>query len=137
MAASSPGPAPDGDSLLYWEGVARGELRIQRCMACGRHVFYPRALCPHCHADALEWVTAAGTGTIYSYTVVHQAFGHFAEQAPFVVAIVELDEGVRMMTRIVGSAPDAVAIGARVRVVFQQAPEGVTLPYFQLVGAAP
>src|SRR5579872_5738269 len=92
----------DGDSRMYWEGIAHGELRIQRCDACSRSVFYPRSICPHCFSDQLSWIAASGKGTIYAYTVVHQAFGAFAGDVPFIVAIVELEEGVRMMTRIIG-----------------------------------
>jgi uncharacterized OB-fold protein len=144
-AGQIPRPVPDGDSRPYWEGIARGELRIQRCEACGRHVFYPRSICPHCHADQLAWVTASGEGTIYSYTVVHQAFGPFAGEVPVVVALVELAEGVRMLTRIVGvdgsRVPSEITIGAPMRVTFEQvAPadgsdgcEPLVLPYFQLV----
>ncbi len=142
-ASQIPRPAPDGDTRPYWEGAARGELRIQRCETCGQYVFYPRSICPNCHSDQLAWVTASGDGTIYSYTVVHQAFGPFAGEPPFVVALVELAEGVRLMTRIVGadgSTLEAVTIGAPVRVVFEQvAPAGedgeepLVLPYFRLV----
>ncbi|HLV97900.1 MAG TPA: Zn-ribbon domain-containing OB-fold protein [Ktedonobacterales bacterium] len=135
MAEHIPVPMPDGDSKVFWEGVKQGKLLIQRCDACQRFIFYPRSICPHCFADTLSWVEAQGTGTIYSYTVVHRAFGPFAGQAPYMVAIVELAEGVRMMTRITGSEPNAgaVRIGAAVRVVFVEADEDVTLPYFQLV----
>jgi uncharacterized OB-fold protein len=146
---SSPGPiprpVPDGDSRPYWEGIARGELRIQRCDACERYVFYPRALCPHCHAEALTWVAASGTATIYSYTVVRQAFGPFAGQVSFVVAVVELAEGVRMLSRLTGvevgadgGVPSTVAIGAPVRVTFAtlepgaESEEPFALPYFRL-----
>jgi uncharacterized protein len=108
-------------------------LRIQRCDACGRAVFYPRALCPHCHADALSWIVASGRGTLYSYTVVHQAFGPFATETPFFVAIVELEEGVRMMTRIIDAPRERIAIGAAVQVTFEQVGEDLTLPYFRLV----
>jgi uncharacterized protein len=122
----------DSDSRPYWEGLAQGELRIQRCDSCSRAVFYPRSLCPHCHADKLSWIVASGKGTIYSYTVAHQAFGTFAGDTPFVVAIVELEEGVRMMTRIVGAPRERVAIGAAVRVTFETVGDGFTLPYFCL-----
>jgi uncharacterized OB-fold protein len=133
MAEHIPFPVPDGDSKPFWQGVAQGKLLIQRCDACQRFVFYPRSICPHCFAETLSWVESQGTGTIYSYTVVHRAFGPFAGQTPFVVALVDLTEGVRMMTRITGSEPGAVRIGVAVQVVFVQADEGVTLPYFQLV----
>lgn len=132
MSEQIPMPLADGDSRVFWEGVAQHKLLIQRCDACQQYIFYPRSLCPHCFSDALSWVQAEGAGTIYSYTVVHQAYGPFAAQVPFVVALVELSEGVRMMTRITGSPPEAVRIGAPVRVVFEQVGEGLTLPYFEL-----
>ncbi len=128
-----PMPVVDSDSRVFWEGIARHELLIQRCEACQRYVFYPRACCPHCFADTLAWVRSEGIGTIYSYTVVHQAYGPFARQVPFVVAIVQLQEGVRMMSRIVGSPREAIRIGASVRVTFEQVDEQLTLPYFQLL----
>lgn len=122
----------DGDSRTYWEGIAQGKLRIQRCTGCKRFVFYPRSLCPHCYSEKLEWVVASGKGTIYSYTVAHQAFGQFAGQAPYMVAIVELEEGVRMMSRIVGAPRERVEIGLPVRVSFESIGEGPLLPYFRL-----
>jgi uncharacterized OB-fold protein len=131
--------APDSDSRPFWEGLAEGELRIQRCRSCGKAVFYPRAICPHCHAEQLEWITASGRGTIYTYTVLHQAFGAFAADVPFVVALIDLEEGVRMMSRITDStggtgAPlERVTIGAAVQVTFAGVGDGVTLPYFHLV----
>jgi uncharacterized OB-fold protein len=132
MSDQIPMPIPDGDSRVFWEGITQHKLLIQRCDACQHFIFYPRSLCPYCFSDALSWVQAEGTGTIYSYTVVHQAYGPFAGQVPFVVALVELREGVRMMTRITGSPPEAVRIGAPVRVIFEQVGEGLTLPYFEL-----
>jgi uncharacterized OB-fold protein len=133
MADHIPIPVPDGDSKAFWEGVAQHKLLIQRCDACQHYIFYPRSLCPQCFSDAISWVEARGTGTIYSYTVVHQAYGPFAGQVPFVVAIVELAEGVRMMTRIAGSQSASIHIGAPVQVTFEQVDEGITLPYFQLL----
>ncbi len=136
MAEHIPVPLEDGDSRPFWEGVAQHKLLIQHCAACQQFVFYPRSLCPHCFSDTLSWVEAQGTGTVYSYTVVHRAFGPFAGQVPFVVALVELTEGVRMMTRITGSEPAAVRIGLPVQVTFVEADAGVTLPYFQLAWVA-
>src|SRR5260370_33596854 len=108
----------DSDSRPYWEGMAQGELRSQCCNACSRAVFYPRAICPHCFSDQLSWIVATGRGTIYSYTVAHQAFGSWATDIPFVVSIVELEEGVRMMTRIIDAPRERIAIGVAVRVTF-------------------
>lgn len=123
----------DSDSRPYWEGLAQGELRIQRCNACAKAVFYPRALCPHCYADQLSWIVASGKGTIYSYTVAHQAFGPFAADVPFVVALIELEEGVRMMSRLLDAPRERVTIGAAVRVTFEKVEEDLTLPYFRLL----
>ncbi len=133
MPEQMPQTTPDGDSQVYWDGITHGELRIQRCAACTRYVFYPRSICPHCFSDRLSWVTASGKGAIYSYTVAHQASGPFAREVPFVIAIVELEEGVRMMTRIIGSPRERIVIGAPVRVSFESIAEGLTLPYFRLV----
>ncbi len=113
-------PVPDADTKPYWDGIADGELRLQRCEACGAAVFYPRAVCPHCFGGPLRWFTAAGTGRVYSYTVAHRAFGEFEDQTPFIVALVDLDEGVRMLTRIVGTGPDSVAIGMPVQMTVEQ-----------------
>jgi uncharacterized protein len=123
----------DSDSRPYWEGLAQGELRIQRCQACSQAVFYPRALCPHCHSDQLEWIVASGKGTIYTYTVAHQGFGPFAADVPFVIALVELEEGARMMSRIIDAPRERVTIGAAVSVTFEGSGEDLTLPYFRLV----
>ena len=127
-----PHPALDGDSRPFWEGLAQGKLRSQQCDSCHKFIFYPRSLCPHCGTDQIQWREAAGTGTIYSYTVVHQGFGPFAAQTPFVVALVDLDEGVRMMTRIIADTPTAVQIGQRVHIVYERVDGDLTLPYFAL-----
>ncbi len=96
MSASEAPPRPlpvvDEESRPYWEAARAHRLALQRCSACGRHVFYARALCPHCHREALEWVPAAGTGVVYSFTVVHRpASEAFADRVPYVVALIDLD----------------------------------------------
>lgn len=128
-------PVPDADSEPYWAGIRAGELRLQRCDSCAAAVFYPRAVCPHCGGGALSWFRAAGTATVYSYTVAHRAFGEFAGQAPFTVALVDLDEGVRMMTRIIGVPPGGVRIGQRVRMEIAQVGDA-HLPCFRPVEQA-
>lgn len=132
MPAQIPQPLIDSDSRPYWEGLAHGKLRIQRCTDCLRHVFYPRAICPHCFSSALTWITATGQGKIYSYTVVHQAYGAFADTVPFVIAIVELEEEVRMMTQIVATPREEIAIGKPVNIIYHRISDDVTLPYFQV-----
>jgi len=123
----------DSDSRPYWEGLQQGELRIQRCDSCSKAVFYPRSICPHCFADQLSWIVASGKGTVYSYTVAHQAFGSFAADVPFVVALIELEEGVRMMSRLLDAPRERVMVGAAVKVTFEKVEEDLTLPYFRLL----
>ncbi|OON72753.1 hypothetical protein B1H18_28830 [Streptomyces tsukubensis] len=103
---------PDAETQPFWDGVAAGELRLQRCGECDRAVFYPRALCPHCFGDRLDWFTSPGKGTVYAYTVARRAFSPSAGTPPYTVALIDLDEGVRMLSRIVGDSP--VRIGDRV-----------------------
>jgi hypothetical protein len=127
-----PLPRIDEESKGFWEACQRRELVLQRCGACGALRYYPRALCPACLSDAVEWVRATGRGTVYTFTVTHQnqAPG-FRDALPYVLAYVELEEGVRMLTNIVDCAPDAVRIGMPVEVVFEDATAAVTLPKFK------
>jgi uncharacterized OB-fold protein len=131
MSGQIPKPLVDTDSQPFWEGLKQQQLMIQRCDECHRHIFYPRLLCPHCFSASVSWTQATGRGEIYSYTVVHRAFGPFADQVPYVVAIVELEEGVRMMTRIVGER-ERIKIGASVEVFYEKVEEELLLPYFSL-----
>lgn len=123
-----PYPEPDGETQPFWDGIAAGQLRLQRCRACARFVFYPRSICPHCMSAELEWVDADGAGVVHSYTVVHRAAPGFAEEAPYVVALVELVEGVRMLTRLLGVSPEDARVGMSVRVAIEGDP---ALPYFR------
>jgi hypothetical protein len=129
-----PLPRLDEESRGYWEALARHELYVQRCRACGTKRFYPRALCPACLSSETEWLRASGRGTVYTFTVTHQnqAPG-FREELPYVLALVELAEGVRLMTNIVGCPPDAVRIGMAVEVVFEDVTPEVSLPKFRPV----
>ncbi|MGP4015093.1 Zn-ribbon domain-containing OB-fold protein [Saccharopolyspora sp. 5N708] len=123
----------DAETRPFWDGIAAGELRLQRCTDCGSAIFYPRSVCPNCFGDQIEWFTATGRGTVYSYTVAHRAFGEFAEQAPFTVALVDLDEGPRMMTRVVDG--DQVRIGDRVELVIARlGADSPEVPCFRVVG---
>lgn len=116
------GPWPSPDDREFWAGAARGELRVQRCGACGLHQHYGRIACSHCGAPEVEWVTASGTGTIHSYTVIRQHGARpFRDAVPFVVALVDLDEaGARVLGAMPGVAPDEVTIGAAVRATFRR-----------------
>jgi uncharacterized OB-fold protein len=101
-----------GPEARYRKALDGGRFLIQRCGNCGRHVFYPREVCPHCSAEALEFVEPKGTGTVYSTTVVRRKADAGGD---YNVALVDLDEGVRMMSRVEGVAPPGVAIGMRVK----------------------
>jgi len=121
---SAPGLAPltDGFSQPYWDAAGDGTLLIQRCACCGRHQFYPRAHCAACFAPDPEWVPASGHGRLHTYTVIFRTpNAEFAADCPYVLGIVELDEGPRLTARILGEAgdlPDGLGCDARVHVVF-------------------
>ena len=100
-----------GPEQTYKDKLAQGRFEIQKCAGCGKNVFYPRVVCPHCGADKLEWVAASGTGVVYSTTVVRrkpEAGGDYN------VALIDLAEGPRMMSRVVDLEPTAVKIGMKV-----------------------
>ena len=123
---------PDPDSAPYWEGIAQGELRYQRCGACSAAIFYPRSICPACGTPEPAWQVSAGDGTVYACTVVHRAPPAHADDAPYVVALIDLAEGFRMMSRVVDCAPERVAVGQAVRAVYRDGGKGRALPYFVL-----
>jgi uncharacterized OB-fold protein len=129
-----PLPVPDGDTKPYWDAAKEHRLVLRQCQDCRQAIFYPRSLCPHCMSDRLTWIQASGKGTIYAYTVVHQAPAAFADSVPYVVALIDLAEGVRMMSNVVGVPPADVRIGAPVEVVFDDVTPEVTLPKFRLAG---
>lgn len=133
-AYRKPLPRIDEESRGWWEALARHELHVQECGACGTRRLPPRAVCPRCLSSVVRWVRSTGRGTVYSFTVTHQnqAPG-FREALPYVLAVVELAEGPRMMTNLVECAPDAVRIGMAVEVVFDDVTPEVTLPMFRPV----
>jgi len=123
-------PVPTPETAHYWDGTARGELLLQRCRACATTYFPPQPFCPACVRDDIEIVRASGRGTLYSYVVTHLAAPGF--EAPYVIAVVELEEGPRLLTNLVGVAPDpeTVALDAPVEVVFEPVGD-VTVPLFR------
>jgi uncharacterized OB-fold protein len=124
-----PVPHPRGEERLFFEAAARGKVGICRCASCGRH-FLPRAVCPFCWAQDPEAVDAAGTGAVHSFTVLHRAaMPGFEEDVPYVVALIELDEGVRLVSNVVGTDPASVEIGLRVEAVFAER-DGLSFPQF-------
>lgn len=127
-------PIPPTSELArpYWDAARRGELVVQRCERCGRRPFPPRAHCPGCGASSLFWAPVSGRGTVHSFTVAHRApHPVFAAQLPLVVAIVELAEGPRMVTNLVGCEPADLAVGLAVEVRFEPIDDSdVVLPVF-------
>ena len=127
-----PLPNPSPISRPFWEAAKEHRLSIQRCLSCREYVFYPRTLCPHCGAAELEWVDVSGKATLYSYTIARRATARpWDADVPYVIAIVELEEGVRMTTNIVGCAPEDVRIGMALVPEFQDVNEKITLVMFR------
>ena len=133
MSPEKPLPVIDHDSAPYWEAAREGRLDIPLCGDCGRHHFYPRAICPHCHSDNLKFDTVSGRGEVHTFTIARRPAGPaFADDVPYVVALIELEEGPRMMSRIQTDDPESVRIGARVEVTYVKAPDEITFPYFRM-----
>ena len=130
----APGLAPLADqfSAGYWSAAREGTLLIQRCQTCGRYQFYPRGHCAGCFAPDPEWTQASGRGRLHTYTIIHRTpNGEFAADCPYVLAIIELDEGPRMTARIVGETDD-IACDQPVRAVFTPVGDAGGLPNFAL-----
>jgi uncharacterized protein len=125
-------PVPTPETQPFWDGCAAGELRIQRCTACGKPYFYPRPVCPACGSRNVEWFTASGRATLYSYVINHRAAPGFAGDVPYAIAVVQLEEGPRMMSNIVGlpATPEALVLDMPLQVTFETRGD-VSLPQFQ------
>lgn len=125
-----PAPVPDPDSEPYWSAALEGRLLVQRCGTCAAHQLYPRDRCISCRGP-VEWVEASGRGTVYSFTIIRQNYSRsFKHLIPYVVALVDLDEGPRLMTNIVGCDPDSVGIGMRVQATFEQVSDQAAIALF-------
>ncbi|MGO9456933.1 MAG: Zn-ribbon domain-containing OB-fold protein [Acidimicrobiales bacterium] len=126
-------PLPDADMLSagYWDAARHGELRIQECPACRHRQFYPRFLCTECGGTP-EWMAASGRGTVHTFTVVRRNLAPpFDRLTPYVVAVVELDEGPRMMGNVTHCDPDRVRIGMEVTAYAVVADEGIGVPFWR------
>ena len=136
MESSLPLPVANADSLPYWNAARQRRLLIRKCNACRALHFMPRHLCPACWSDQLEWVEAKGTGSVHSFTIIRRApMAAFAPRAPYVLALIDLDEGPRMMANVLGEDALSVRIGDRVKVTFEDRGEGAMIPQFQRVPA--
>ena len=118
----------------FWRATRERRLVVQWCLECDRAVFYPREVCPGCLGTRLEWRDCAGTGTLYSYTVNHLSPNPTGGEGPFAVAVVELDEGFRMMTNVVGCPLDELEVDMALRVVWDELSDGRHYPMFEPAG---
>jgi hypothetical protein len=133
MSAERPAPRPDADSRPYWEAAARGELVVQQCSSCATKRLPGRVLCPACWSDESEWVAATGRGTVYTFTMVHRAPSPaFADRVPYIVALIELEEGPRVVGNIVEGEAEHVRVGAPVSVRFERLNDDIALPQWAL-----
>lgn len=128
------GPLPKStpETKPFWDGLKARKLMIQRCKDCKKAYFYPRPFCPHCFSKNVEWFQASGKGTLYSFVINHRPPPYMGKD-PYVIAVVELDEGARMMTNLVGVAPDPAKIKCDSPVVihFDDVTKDVTLAKFR------
>ena len=128
-----PAPVPDPDTEAYFAAALEGRLVVQRCTSCGNVQLYARDRCLRCRGP-VEWVDASGRGRVYSFTVIRQNYQRpFRDQLPYVVALVDLDEGPRVMTNVVGCDPDDVYIGMAVQARFEPVSEVAGIALFEPV----
>jgi len=118
----------------YWEATRSHKFLLQWCTHCNQAIFFPREVCPRCLGDSLEWRESPGRGQVYTYTVEYRPQNPNME-APYTVALVELDEGVRMMTNVINCDPESVTVGMAVQVAWEPLSDGRNLPLFAPVGA--
>lgn len=129
----APLPKPTPDNQPFWDACKRHELHVQRCKDCGTAIFYPRNLCTACGSAALEWFRASGRGKLLTFTIIHKGLKFTPLPPPYVLAIVQLEEGPHLMTNLVGVEADPAKIRCDMPVVVEFAdvtPE-VTLPRFR------
>jgi len=127
-----PLPVVTDESRPFWEGCRQGKLLLQYCDQCHRHQFYPRLYCMQCGSDKVRWVEASGRGVIYSYTIIHQNKApEFVHDTPYNVAVVQLEEGPRLMCNIVDAPLNELRVDLPVTVVFDAVSDSISLPRFR------
>lgn len=125
-----PLPQADEESRAFYEGARRHELMLMRCRSCGVWRMPSRPRCPDCWSTETEWAKASGRGTLYSFGIMHQKFPGFADDVPYNYAVVELEEGPRIISNIVGTANEALRVDMPVRAVFDDVADDTTLVRF-------
>lgn len=127
-----PVPVPNPDNQGFWDGCARGELRLQRCADCAAWRHPPRPMCPRCHSLRSEWALASGRGVVHTFTIVHRpTLPAFEARLPYNVVVVRLDEGPLMVSNLVDCPLEAIHIGMPVAVLFEPLTDAIALPQFR------
>lgn len=125
-------PEPSESSQPFWEATRDRRLALPRCTSCDTYVWYPRPFCPGCLRETLEWTTASGFGTVYAVSLHHRGpSAEMNERVPYAVALVDLDEGVRLMSNVVGCDPAEVHVGQRVKATWEPLEDGRNLLLFE------
>lgn len=128
---AKPVPHATPESQPYWDGVAEGRLRLQRCADCRRPRHYPQLTCPHCYSLRCDWIDASGRGTVHSWTVAHHAFHPgFRDELPYTLVTVDLAEGPRALGRFDPAGAGKLRIGLPVQISFPVNEAGIRLPHF-------
>jgi uncharacterized OB-fold protein len=117
-------PIRGRETKVFWDAVNDESLLLPRCDSCDHVIWYPRLFCPVCHSTDVSWFEADKRGSIYSFTVVRQAYGPWKAMVPYVIAYVELADGPRVLTNIVDCDPESIAVGDQVEFVIDRSPEG-------------
>lgn len=135
---TGPIPKPTPETRPYWEGTKQRRLRFQTCDDCGTNYFYPRPLCPGCLSRRVRWVDASGRATLHTFVITHRPPRNYPVPPPYVIGIVALEEGPRLMSHIVDVAPDPAALRCDLplEVVFEDLADAITLPKFRPRSAA-
>ncbi len=134
MSQDHPLPAMTADTEAYWRAAKEGRLVVQQCRSCGKTQFYPRFFCISCLSEEIGWVDTSGRGRIYTFTICRiPGNPAMKDRTPYAVAVIDLEEGVRMLTEIVDSGLEHIAVGAEVEVVFESVGPDIVLPQFRLL----
>jgi uncharacterized OB-fold protein len=130
-APERPLPTPTRESQPYWDGLREGKLMLQHCSSCGKVRHYPRPVCPHCFSLESEFKPAPLTGKLHTWTVCHHPFNFFFKAAaPYIVALVDMEEGVRINAQLRGLDAANLKIGQPLKLAFEPVTAEITLPYF-------